>query len=348
MLEVESPGKSKPTFKVLLEMRGEMAEISLQHLMENDFVYVSGRLNSYTKVDSSGRDMLFYKVIVKEFNYVKHNNQCRTFQKPEALKLKSVSTSSALDSQMVETVRLHLWQVFFASPHEWWDNRGRKLYPSSPDFKHKDTGERLWIMPNDPPWVTKQLQLLDSKITERGQGGLVSVGFWILHVVSSPSQGSVAEGHCGRRTEEWTFWSLNADLTEVSIPRLQYIGEITHDFGLLTAKISAGAESQSLLWLQTSKKIEDPGSLQIEKRGCKRCLVAVSIGDRRPVVASRGPTGSVGQYHFSGTQRRWALLNRHRRKNREFGFDHYCRLSEDPGSPHQRRGKTIVTLTLPE
>lgn len=39
-----------------------MAEISLQHLMENDFVYVSGRLNSYTKVDSSGRDMLFYKV----------------------------------------------------------------------------------------------------------------------------------------------------------------------------------------------------------------------------------------------------------------------------------------------
>eukprot|EP00268_Persea_americana_P061194 TRINITY_DN7703_c0_g3_i2.p1 TRINITY_DN7703_c0_g3~~TRINITY_DN7703_c0_g3_i2.p1 ORF type:complete len:289 (-),score=40.76 TRINITY_DN7703_c0_g3_i2:598-1464(-) len=174
MLEVESPGKSKPTFKVLLEMRGEMAEISLQHLMENDFVYVSGRLNSYTKVDSSGRDMLFYKVIVKEFNYVKHNNQCRTFQKPEALKLKSVSTSSALDSQMVETVRLHLWQVFFASPHEWWDNRGRKLYPSSPDFKHKDTGERLWIMPNDPPWVTKQLQLLDSKITERGQGGLGS------------------------------------------------------------------------------------------------------------------------------------------------------------------------------
>lgn len=75
---------------------------------------------------------------------------------------------------MVETVRLHLWQVFFASPHEWWDNRGRKLYPSAPDFKHKDTGECLWIMPNDPPWVTKQLQLLDSKMTERGQGGLGS------------------------------------------------------------------------------------------------------------------------------------------------------------------------------
>lgn len=44
-------------------MRGKMADISLQHLMENDFVYVSGYLDSYTKADSSGRDMLFYKVL---------------------------------------------------------------------------------------------------------------------------------------------------------------------------------------------------------------------------------------------------------------------------------------------
>lgn len=63
--------------------------------------------------------------------------------------------------------RLNLWQVFFANPHEWWDNRKRKLNPRHPDFKHKDTGEALWQKSDDPPWIEKQLQLLDSKKEER-------------------------------------------------------------------------------------------------------------------------------------------------------------------------------------
>ena len=66
--------------------------------------------------------------------------------------------------------RLHLWQVFFSSPYEWWDNRKGKVNPKLPDFKHKDTGEVLWLSPNDPPWIKKQLQLLDSKMAEQGQG----------------------------------------------------------------------------------------------------------------------------------------------------------------------------------
>ena len=64
--------------------------------------------------------------------------------------------------------RLHLWQVYFASPHEWWDNRKCKVNPKQPDFKHKDTGEALWLSPKDPPWVKKQLRLLDTKMAEEG------------------------------------------------------------------------------------------------------------------------------------------------------------------------------------
>jgi len=60
--------------------------------------------------------------------------------------------------------RLHLWQVFFANPNEWWDQRKHKLNPNQPDFKHKDTGEALWLSTYDPPWVRRQLQLLDSKM----------------------------------------------------------------------------------------------------------------------------------------------------------------------------------------
>ena len=62
--------------------------------------------------------------------------------------------------------RLHLWQVFFANPYEWWDNRKSKVSPKHPDFRHKDTGEALWLFSNDPPWIKRQLQLQDSRSTQ--------------------------------------------------------------------------------------------------------------------------------------------------------------------------------------
>lgn len=79
---------------------------------------------------------------------------------------------------------LYLWQVFFSSPHEWWDNRENKKNSASPDFKHKDTGEALWLSPNDPPWVKRQIQLLDLNMAvqhqERGAGSGVS--HWVYDV----------------------------------------------------------------------------------------------------------------------------------------------------------------------
>lgn len=64
--------------------------------------------------------------------------------------------------------RLHLWQVFFASPYEWRDLRKRKVNPRQPDFKHKSTGEALWLSSHDPPWVTRQLELQDSRMGDMG------------------------------------------------------------------------------------------------------------------------------------------------------------------------------------
>lgn len=37
--------------------------------------------------------------------------------------------------------------------------------PKYPDFKHKDTGEALWIEGrNNPPWVKAQLAILDTRM----------------------------------------------------------------------------------------------------------------------------------------------------------------------------------------
>ncbi|CAI0558273.1 unnamed protein product [Linum tenue] len=64
---------------------------------------------------------------------------------------------------------LYLWQLLFRSPNEWWDNRLDKRNPRAPDFKHKDTGEALWIRRDHPLWVKRQLELLDSRMAERGE-----------------------------------------------------------------------------------------------------------------------------------------------------------------------------------
>lgn len=65
--------------------------------------------------------------------------------------------------------RLHLWQVFFGSPYEWWDNRNHKSNSKHPDFRHKSTGEALWLQATDPPWIRKQLEFLDGKMEEKDQ-----------------------------------------------------------------------------------------------------------------------------------------------------------------------------------
>jgi hypothetical protein len=80
----------------------------------------------------------------------------------------SYPDSGSCDVNKEERIREQhiLWQIFFANPFEWWDRRARKRTANQPDFKHKSTGEALWIRSDDPPWVKKQLDLYDSEICD--------------------------------------------------------------------------------------------------------------------------------------------------------------------------------------
>ena len=50
------------------------------------------------------------------------------------------------------------WALFFGNPGAWWDNRLSKRAPRAPDFKHKTSGEGLWISSRDTPaWVEGRL-----------------------------------------------------------------------------------------------------------------------------------------------------------------------------------------------
>eukprot|EP00250_Pteridium_aquilinum_P007771 c17427_g3_i1 orf=66-536(+) len=51
-----------------------------------------------------------------------------------------------------------LWKEYFMDPSQFWDSRNNKTGPRSPDFRHKQTWEPLWINGwHNPPWVKEEL-----------------------------------------------------------------------------------------------------------------------------------------------------------------------------------------------
>lgn len=47
------------------------------------------------------------------------------------------------------TAKRSLWEDLQQNPNDWWDNRTTKRNPLQPDYKHKKTGDGLWL--NDKP-----------------------------------------------------------------------------------------------------------------------------------------------------------------------------------------------------
>ncbi|RAL47295.1 hypothetical protein DM860_013260 [Cuscuta australis] len=163
-LNVSTSSACKNPFKIKLKMWGDVAELSLKHLRQNDLIYVSGNLTSYVMTGHEGNPRLFHEVIVKEINFVAGHSKAPTCREGKKAEL------SDEDRAEMNRRRLHLWQVFFSSPYEWWDNREKKLNSKAPDFKHKNTGEALWLKQDDPSWIRRQLELLDSTPVRKDSG----------------------------------------------------------------------------------------------------------------------------------------------------------------------------------
>ncbi|KAH9619939.1 hypothetical protein KSS87_017490 [Heliosperma pusillum] len=172
--------KPSPTshhhFRVTLCMWNLLAERALAHLKPNDYIYVSGQLGSYTKSTTQGTHRLYYKMTATELNYVQVPD--------ESYRVAVTSGSEAGESgEQKHKNQLHLWHLLFANPEEWYDNRKTKKNSRHPDFKHKSTGEVLWLSTYDPPWVKKQVELLDSKLA-RTPSDEVPFGSFTSHWVS--------------------------------------------------------------------------------------------------------------------------------------------------------------------
>ncbi|KAF6173423.1 hypothetical protein GIB67_027118 [Kingdonia uniflora] len=134
----------------------ELAHIASQHLETGSRVYVSGRLVADTvESDEDEKPKIYYKVVVQQINFVEKSYVPVSLYERET---NSTSTGNFIICRKIGknypdktgASTQELWQIFFANPLEWWDNRTTKRTPKYPDFKHKDTGEALWVDANRP------------------------------------------------------------------------------------------------------------------------------------------------------------------------------------------------------
>ncbi|XP_009607292.1 protein OSB1, mitochondrial-like [Nicotiana tomentosiformis] len=156
----------------------ELANVANQHIEKGHQIYVSGRLISDTIEGDDGKQQTYYKVVVQQLNFVEKTSPSVASYNGDS---NSMAPSRKQNNYPTNTTGSteELWQAFFANPLEWWDNRKNKRSPNYPDFKHKDTGEALWVEGRyNPTWVKSQLAVLDSKMESfHDQNGSANADF---------------------------------------------------------------------------------------------------------------------------------------------------------------------------
>ncbi|XP_065861038.1 protein OSB2, chloroplastic-like [Euphorbia lathyris] len=140
----------------------ELAQVAFQHVQKGNQIYVSGRLISDVVENDDGKQQTYYKVVVQQLNFIQRSTASASSYDRDS---DNVTSRKFVNNGATGVGVMELWQAFFANPSEWWDNRNNKRNPKYPDFKHKDTGEALWVEGrNNPAWVKSQLEILDERM----------------------------------------------------------------------------------------------------------------------------------------------------------------------------------------
>ncbi|WCJ21623.1 Single-stranded DNA-binding protein [Euphorbia peplus] len=143
----------------------ELAQVASQHVEKGNQIYVAGRLISDIVENDEGKQHTYYKVVVQQLNFIQRSSASSPSSPSYDGGSDNVTSRKFSNNGATGVGVTELWQAFFANPSEWWDNRNNKRNPKYPDFKHKDTGEALWVEGrNNPAWVKSQLEVLDERM----------------------------------------------------------------------------------------------------------------------------------------------------------------------------------------
>ncbi|KAJ1417542.1 Primosome PriB/single-strand DNA-binding [Sesbania bispinosa] len=153
----------------------DLAHVAYRHLQKGHQIHVSGRLVPDSVETDKGKHVTYFKVVAQQLNFIERSFPVSSNDQESDFMMNGRRKTG--DTANITGSVVELWQAFFANPGEWWDNRKNKKNPRAPDFKHKDTGEALWIDGrSNPPWVKSQLEILDMRMGSlTGQNGKMPV-----------------------------------------------------------------------------------------------------------------------------------------------------------------------------
>ncbi|KAL7588395.1 hypothetical protein Lser_V15G38144 [Lactuca serriola] len=183
----ESP-TSLPSFWIPVIFEGDLAHIAMSHLKEKDFVHVAGHLSVDVPPFKLSEVQANVQVMAHTINFVQKktststpykldrwstkNSDAAFEQENESLLLDDDAESSQVHNNSKEVKTFHSakkfdkqtprasWRDLLTNSTQWDDNREKKrkglVKAKYPDFKHKVSGDGLWL-DNAPPEVLQSL-----------------------------------------------------------------------------------------------------------------------------------------------------------------------------------------------
>ncbi|KAG1371148.1 protein OSB2, chloroplastic [Cocos nucifera] len=154
VLVQENAKKGLPQFWIPIIFQGDLAQCAACYLKENDLIYITGQLSGdappFTIKDAQTK----IQVLAHSISFVQE--ECPEKEGQKVFEKHEVASDSSAEVEENSSV-LRLWNDLLANPHEWWDNRSSQSYPKSAAFRHKESGQLLWIDESTPEWVLSEL-----------------------------------------------------------------------------------------------------------------------------------------------------------------------------------------------
>ncbi|WOL11993.1 protein OSB3, chloroplastic/mitochondrial [Canna indica] len=147
--------KGSPQFWIPVIFLGDLAQVAARHLKENDVVYVTGQLSGEALPHTNEDARTNIQVLADSLSFVQ--NECSVKVDDKSNEKVEQTSGFAEENNLPD---LHLWKDLLANPHDWCDNRLGKGYSKRAAFRHKSSGQQLWINESTPEWILSKLETL--------------------------------------------------------------------------------------------------------------------------------------------------------------------------------------------
>lgn len=161
-LAVDRPNRNDPDW-FDIEVWDTLAEVVANQVGKGQQIAISGflKMDAWTDRNSGAKRRVVKVVATDVKNVLPYEGQSQGYGNRGGYGNRERGGGGGVNVEAT-------WNDLFANPDQYWDNRRTKRNPKAPDFKHKDTGDALWIDSRQTPdWVPASLDKLDET---RGDG----------------------------------------------------------------------------------------------------------------------------------------------------------------------------------